>query len=195
MFTRNIKDCSTGHYEHGFQCPVKQRFNDKLGTNVDVVFLQPENGKGADVSGLEVSYQQNFGNFGVIANYTYTDADSNDERDPVANPGSGLVIGASEHMANLSGYYENDWLSARLSYNYRTQWYDGVDEFGAEMYVDDYGQLDANITVMAFDDWDIVLEGINITGEELEVYHIDEGRDARRYENGARYVIGVNYHF
>lgn len=174
---------------------VEPRTNDKTGESVDVLFLQPENGKGSDVQGLEVSYQQNFGNFGVIANYTYTDADSRDDRDPVSNPGSGLVIGASEHMANLTGFYENNWLSARLSYNYRTEWYDGISEFGSEMYVDDYGQLDASINVMAFDNWDIVLEGINITGEELELYHIDSNRPARLYDNGARYVIGVNYHF
>ena len=100
-----------------------------------------------------------------------------------------------KQLANLSGFYENDWLSARLSYNYRTEWYDGLSEFGSEMYIDDYGQLDANVTFTAFENWDIVLEGINITSEELEHYHIDTGRSARLYDNGARYVIGVNYRF
>jgi iron complex outermembrane receptor protein len=174
---------------------TEKRLHEPSGEFVDVLFLQPENGKGAEVNGLEVSYQQSFGNFGVIANYTYTDADSKDDRDAVSNPGSGLVIGASEHMANLSGYYENNWLSARLSYNYRTEWYDGISEFGSEMYVDDYGQLDASINIMAIENWDIVFEGINITGEKLEQYHIDTKRAARSYDNGARYVIGVNYHF
>ena len=63
------------------------------------------------------------------------------------------------------------------------------------MYIDDYGQWDANITISPWTSWDIVFEGINITGEELEHYHIDTGRKARLYDNGARYVIGVNYHF
>ncbi|MEH6519482.1 MAG: TonB-dependent receptor [Halioglobus sp.] len=174
---------------------TEQRFDEKSGQFVDVLFLQPVNGSGADVSGVEISYQQGFGNFGVIANYTYTDAESKDERDPVGNPGSGLVAGASEHMANLSGYYENNWVSARLSYNYRTEWYDGMSEFGSEMYIDDYGQMDASVSFSVFDNWDIVLEGINITGEELEQYHIDTNRPARLYDNGARYVIGVNYNF
>ena len=174
---------------------TERRFDEKLNEYVDVLFVQPVNGKGAEVQGLEISYQQNFGDFGVIANYTYTDADSNDERDAVNNPGSGLVRGTSEHMANLTGFYQNDWVSARLSYNYRTEWYDGLSEFGSEMYIDDYGQMDANVTFTAFENWDIVLEGINITGEELEHYHIDTGRSARLYDNGARYVIGVNYHF
>ncbi len=95
----------------------------------------------------------------------------------------------------LTGFYENAWVSARLSYNYRTEWYDGLSEFGSEMYIDDYGQLDAAVTVNVLNDWDLVFEAVNITGEELEHYHIDSGRKARLYDNGARYAIGVNYHF
>ena len=174
---------------------VEKRTDDRTGQKVDVLFVQPENGKGSDVQGLEVSYQQNFGDFGVIANYTYTDADSKDDRDPVNNPGSGLVVGASEHMANLTGFYENNWVSARLSYNWRSEWYDGLSEFGSEMYVDDYGQWDASVVFGVGESWDIVFEGINITGEEQEQYHIDTGRPARLYDNGARYVVGFNYHF
>ena len=30
---------------------------------------------------------------------------SRDERDPVNNPGSGLIPGQSEHMANLTGFF------------------------------------------------------------------------------------------
>ena len=34
-----------------------------------------------------------------------------------------------------------------------------------------------------------------MTSEELEYYHVDEERKARLYDNGARYVLGVNYRF
>lgn len=171
------------------------RFDPRTGADVEVDFLQPVNGGGSVVSGLEVGYQQNFGDFGIVANYTYTDADSNDERDAVAQPGSGLVRGTSEHMANLTGFYETSVISARLSYNYRSAWYDGIDGFGAESYVDDYGQLDASVRINVTDRLEVVLQGINITGEELEYYHIDEGRPQNLYDNGARYVVGVDYLF
>lgn len=174
---------------------TESRFDIQTNTLVDVAFNQPENGRGSEVSGIELSFQKSFGDFGVITNYTYTDADSNDERDEVANPGSGLVKGISEHLANLSGYYENQWLSARLSYNYRTNYYDGVSDFGSETYIDDYGQLDANISVMVNDDISVIFEAVNITGEDIEQYFIDESRKSRIYDNGARYVVGVNYNF
>lgn len=188
-FTKDIADTVISSTSTGV------RFDEKTGQDVEVQFIQPVNGKGVDVQGLEVSYQQTFGDFGVVANYTYTDAESRDDRDPVNRPGSGLVEGNSEHMANLTGYYENEWISARLSYNYRTEWYDGISDFGSEMYIDDYGQLDANLTFTVWQNLDLVLEGINITGEELEHFHIDTGRKARLYDNGARYVVGLNYRF
>ncbi len=174
---------------------TETRFNPKAGENVEVDFTNPENGRGAEVSGIELGYQQTFGNFGVLANYTYTDADSLDERDEVANPGSARVEGVSDHLFNVSGYYENSLISARLSYNYRTQYYDGVSEFGSELYIDDYGQWDMSVTVAATESIDVIFEGVNITDEDLEYYHIDESRASRIYSNGPRYVVGVNYNF
>jgi iron complex outermembrane receptor protein len=174
---------------------TETRFNSKLGQNVQVDFSNPENGRGAEVSGIELGYQQVFGNFGLQANYTYTDADSLDDRDEFNSPGSGLVAGVSDHLFNFSGYYENNLVSARLSYNYRTQYYDGVSEFGSELYIDDYGQWDMTVTVAATESIDVIFEGVNITDEELEYFHIDESRASRVYSNGARFVVGVNYNF
>ncbi|ARN75096.1 TonB-dependent receptor [Oceanicoccus sagamiensis] len=174
---------------------TESRFNSKLNQFVDVDFANPENGRGAEVSGMEIGYQQTFGDFGILANYTYTDADSLDDRDELNNPGSGRVKGVSDHLFNVSGYYENSLVSARLSYNYRTQYYDGLSEFGSELYIDDYGQWDMSVTVAATDNIDVIFEGINITDEDLEYYHIDESRASRIYSNGPRYVVGVNYNF
>ncbi len=39
--------------------------------------------------GIELSYQQSFGDFGVTANYTCTNAERDEERD-LTKPGSGL---------------------------------------------------------------------------------------------------------
>jgi hypothetical protein len=52
--------------------------------------------------------------FGVLANYTYTDASSSTD---VPVPSS------SKNIANISGYYENERFSARLSYNYRSKFF------------------------------------------------------------------------
>jgi iron complex outermembrane receptor protein len=167
------------------------------GGTMKVPFTSFENGDGSTIYGLEMSYQQAFGDFGVIANYTYTDAESNDKRDAVNNPGSGLVVGSSDHMANLTGYYENDWFSARLMYNYRTEYYAGISDFGSEEYIKDYGQVDmsASVYIPGVDGLSVTLEGVNILEESLDMYHIDEDRKSAEYDNGARWLLGLNYTF
>jgi iron complex outermembrane receptor protein len=170
-------------------------FDEINNEQVEVTITEPKNGLGGRVQGLEVSYQQAFGDFGLITNYTYTDAESEQERDAVNNPGSGLIAGNSRHMANLTGYFENDSFSARLSYNYRTEFFNGVGEFGNEVYTDDFGQLDASVTYNFSETVSFVVEAVNLMDEDLYQYHIDKARPASLYENGRRFTAGVNIRF
>ena len=80
-----------------------------------------ENGGAAEIYGVEVNFQTPFtflpapfDGFGVFANYTYTDSSfTNSLGNTFSFPG------ASEHVANLVGYYERGIFSTRLAYNYR----------------------------------------------------------------------------
>ena len=108
-----------------------------------LIFTQPTNGPGGTISGLELGLQHDFGGFGVSANYTFTDSSADSERD-LTQPGSGLIDGTSEHMANLMAYYENDVFGARIMYNYRSEWYTGLHFNGDELWTDSYGQIDAS---------------------------------------------------
>src|SRR5690606_18073862 len=72
---------------------------------------RPVNGSGGRNQGIEISYQQPlWRGFGVLANYTYSDAEA-DSGDPIPSN--------SEHTVNLTAFYENPRISARVSYNYR----------------------------------------------------------------------------
>ncbi|CAM5205263.1 TonB-dependent receptor [Alishewanella longhuensis] len=170
-------------------------FDEINNEQVEVTITEPKNGLGGRVQGVEVSYQQAFGDFGLITNYTYTDAKSEQERDAVNNPGSGLIAGNSRHMANLTGYFENDVFSARLSYNYRTEFFNGVGEFGNEVYTDAFGQLDASLTYNFSETISFVVEAVNLLDEDLYQYHIDKARPASLYKNGRRFTAGVNIRF
>ena len=89
---------------------------------------RPINGAGGRIQGVELSYQQPiWGGFGVIANYTYSDADS---------AGGDPIPGNSKDTANLSAYFENQRFSARLSYNYRSAYFVDNDR-GRQLYSDD----------------------------------------------------------
>ncbi|WP_333607371.1 TonB-dependent receptor [Arsukibacterium sp.] len=177
-----------------FSTFVDQRYWEQEEQMVDVTFTRPSNGPGGRTQGMEFSYQQSFGDYGVIANYTYTQAKRDEQRD-LTKPGSGLVEGTSKHMYNLSGYYETDSFSARLMYNYRTEWYKGLHWNGDELWNDDYGQLDASVSYNLTDAIVLSFEAVNLTDQRVKEYNTDKARLFSLYENGRRFVAGVRMAF
>ncbi|UUX98876.1 TonB-dependent receptor [Sphingomonas sp. J315] len=91
---------------------------------------RPENGGAGRINGVEAAARTFFrapwlpdwlGNFGALVNYTYVDGTSELAPGLAATlPGQQRIAGLSKHVANLSGFYENRWVSTRLSYNYRS---------------------------------------------------------------------------
>lgn len=169
------------------------RSDDRNGpTPVD--FTQPVNGLGYTINGIEFSLQHDFGGYGVQANYTYTDAKSDQVRDPSA-PGSALVDGTSENMLNLTAYYENDVFSARLMYNFRSEWYKGIGFSGDEIWNDDFAQWDASASYNLTDSIQLTVEGVNLLDEEVREFNTDNDRLLSLYANGRRIVAGVRMTF
>lgn len=174
---------------------TEERYDTESETFVPISFAAPVNGKGYEIDGLELGYQQEFGNFGVLANATVSDIDHNDERDPLLDSGVGLVRGHSNTMYNLTGYFENNFVSTRLSYNYRSEYYDGVSEFNSEVFSDGFGQWDASASFSVGDYVELVVEAVNLGDESIYKYHQEKHRFSKAYNNGRRFVIGANVKF
>jgi len=160
---------------------------------------RPFNGSGGSVSGFEVAFQHGWENgWGVNANYTYsaTDADISS----TLNENVGLP-GVSENALNLVGFFENDFLSARVAYTWRDEFLSpdrsvfdvGGLENGASEFFNDYGQLDANITWDINENLSVVAEGINLTSEEQSSYLGYSDQPMTYTSQEARFVVGVNY--
>ena len=83
----------------------------------------PVNAKGR-VQGVELAYQQALSeNFGVAANYTYADG----KQTSLVTNGDDRLVGTSKNTYNVSGYFENEHFSARVSYTYRSAFFSGLD--------------------------------------------------------------------
>lgn len=106
-------------------------------------FMQPRNAGDANLLGVEVGYQRDFGFIaptlkcvGFYGTYTYTHSKVNNfnftgrenEKD-LKQPGS------PEHTANASLYFEKGGLNVRLSYNFAS---DFIDEMGESAFYDRY---------------------------------------------------------
>ncbi|WP_347330377.1 TonB-dependent receptor [Marinimicrobium locisalis] len=158
------------------------------------------NGSNADVSGLELAYQQVFESLpepldglGVQANYTYTDSNATyvDGEETI----EGDLEDVAKNSYNLTTFYEKDPFALRFSYS----WRDGVlNQIGTNSLStenkDEFGSLDFSSSYAFNDAVEVYLEGINITGEVQQEFV--DGDEFRSYTNyGRTFSLGVRATF
>jgi iron complex outermembrane receptor protein len=144
------------------------------------------NGPGGRNQGFEVQLTRPiWGGFGANVNYTYSDAQSNNG-DPI--PGN------SRHTLNLTGYYENDWLSARLSYNYRSKFFIDIDR-SAPLNQSSTESLDASLNVRITRNISLTADAINLTRASIVQYSGTPDRPRAIYDNGRQFYFGVRVRY
>ncbi len=158
---------------------------DPEGRFVDYLLTVPVNSS-AKVKGFEVALQQPIGEyFGVMANYSYADADTADDQP---------MLGTSKNTYNLGGYFETDHWSVRLSYNFRSAFYSGLDRASA-FYQDDIQSVDGSIGYIINDNFTVSLDGRNLTDESYKYYAESKERPRSIYENGRQYYLNLRFNF
>ncbi|WP_394172499.1 TonB-dependent receptor [Thalassotalea litorea] len=182
-FTKDIKSFITDKQ-------VFATFPDEDGIDQEWRVTVPAQGRGGNVDGIEFQYQQTFGNFGTVFNYTYTDSEAeNDNGDLIQLPGN------SQNSYNLTGYYENDTFAARLAYTYRSDFLAPGTAIANQLDTnDEQAFLDANFTWHVTDNLDIIVEGINLTEEVVFARHSGGAQTLRTaVDNGRRYFLKATY--
>lgn len=164
----------------------------------------PTNSAKSGVDGWELALQHFFGDsgFGVSANYTMVNADDEYDNNLVDAGGVAVQQFAIEGIsdsANLVVFFENDNWSTRIAYNWRDEYltntaFAGGGQVNPE-YVEEYGQLDANVSYNVTDQLTITLEGINITDEYTRSYVRAQNATGFLTTLGPRYMIGARYNF
>lgn len=143
------------------------------------VLTVPVNSSGK-VKGIELAWEQPlFNNFGVAANYTYTDAKDKD---------GGPIVGASRDTYNLSGYFENDTFNARLAYSFRSHFYSGLDRSTA-FNQDDFGTVAASLGYKISENLTVSLDGRNLNNPKLKYYALNQDQPRSIYQNGRQYYL------
>lgn len=159
---------------------------------------QPVNNETALIDGIEFAWQHFFGDsgFGFQANATLVNGDI--AYDVGADPSvSQFALEGLSDSANLVGIYEKGPISARVAYNFRESFltdtaYGGQ---GQPAFVDDYQQVDFNITYNFNDRLSVSLDGINVTEESQKIFGRTENMLWLNTEGDARYVLSGRYSF
>ncbi len=143
------------------------------------------------VDGFEVNYQQAITeNFGVGANYTYADGRQTSQ---VTAGGTGdTLVGTSKNTYNLLAYYETAKFSARVAYNYRSSFFDGLDRNTA-FFQDSVGTLAASLGYQVNDSFSVTLDGLNLNNPTLKYYALNTDQPRAFYKNGSQYYL--DFHF
>jgi len=149
----------------------------------------PSNTNG-NVKGVELAYDQPIGdNFGVETNYTYANARAS---------GGGPLQGTSKNTFNTSFYFENDLFNARLSYTYRSSYYDTVSR-GVSYFQSGIGNLALSVGYK-FNDWmSFSFDAMNLNNPKTRYYYQDNSTFGKQpyafYVNGRQYYFNVRFKF
>lgn len=154
--------------------------------NCPFAINERSNGGGGRVLGAELSGVWTLDNgFGLQANYTYANSRA-DSGDPLP--------GASRHQYNLTGFFENDTLSARLSYTYRSEFFVTFDR-STRLNQDSLESLDASAQYNINDNLALTFDAVNLTDTQIRQFAGNNSRPRAIYRNGPVYWFGVRISF
>lgn len=170
--------------------------------NVYTKFVQPRNSGNADLLGVELALQRDFGFIastlrclGLYANYTYTYSRVRNFNVEGRENEKGLRMpGSPEHTANASLFFEKWGLNARLSYNFASAF---IDEVGSEAFYDRYydkvNYLDLNVSYTFGRQFKttIYAEAVNLLNQPLRYYQGVSSRTMQSEHYGVRFNAGV----
>jgi TonB-dependent receptor len=165
---------------------------------MDFRVQQPVNDREGNVFGWEFAAQHFFGEsgFGLAGSYTIVNGDVLGDIGSDPNDNQFALVGLSD-TANLTLIYEKHGLSARLAYNWRDSFLNGTNQGGSRslQFTDEFGQIDLSLSYDLNDNFQVFLDGINLTGEDHREYRRKEGMTVWAYELSPRYALGARYKF
>lgn len=172
------------------------------------------------IVGLELYLQQNaselveqlelpewLGGFGVTASLTLNESEFTIPRVSADTPARKQRIpGTSDYNYNVALSYEKYGLSARLAYQFRTAWGQGIGTYrivngrlvpdgNGDTFWDDDGEMDLSVRYQLTDNFELYLDGNNLTNEGARRY-VDSPAFPIEYEEfGRRWLVGVRFNF
>lgn len=188
---------------------LRTAFYNQLATSIDLTgnaadplvnfaISGPINNREGKINGFEFAWTHFFGNSGLgfAASYTMVNGDVN--VDPFANPNVNIfALTGLGDSANITGIYEKNGISARVSYNWRDKFLSGTNQGGNRnpLFTDTFGTLDASISYDINDRISLSLEAVNLTSESFRQYARTKTNLVFVQELKPRFWAGARFRF
>ncbi|MBN2174685.1 MAG: hypothetical protein JW731_11165, partial [Bacteroidales bacterium] len=167
------------------------RYNKAKGR--DFESFTPGNGGNANLYGVEVAFQRKLDffpgmlrNFSIYANFTHNWVDNNDNEYKLS--------GTAEDILNTSLAYDNKRFSARLSYNYTSDFLTSNGQTEQyDVFYDKVSYLDANIDIFITKKLVLFASANNLLNEVQRTYQWKPEYTYSSLENGTRVQAGLKF--
>lgn len=103
--------------------------------------------------------------------------------------------GLSDTVLNASVFYEHSGLSARVSYQWRSEYLDTLGGLGAGEFRDGYENLDITLRYSLTDNFTLFADLANLTNETYVAYEGTPATPSEVEQIGSRYLFGVRFDF
>lgn len=160
------------------------------------------NGSNGKLYGVEFNYQQQFAflpapfdGLGFQGNLTLLDGSFNTQ---VVNGAQQTGIpfqGMSDTIANASIYYEKHGISARISYQWRSDWLDALGGFGSGESRKGYENLDVSLRYKVNDALTLFADASNLTDAIYLAYEGTKDKPTEVEQIGERFMFGLRFNF
>lgn len=181
-------------------------FNKEYDGNIWTKFTQPKNAGNANIFGVELTYQRDFGFIapalkciGFYGTYTYAHSRITDFNFEGRENEKGLSLpGSPAHTANASLFFDKWGLNIRLSYNYASAF---IDEMGVEKFYDRYydsvNYLDLNLgyTFGRKTKFTIFADCTNLLNQPLRYYQGSKDYTMQAEYYGVKFNCGAKINF
>jgi TonB-dependent receptor len=155
------------------------------------------NGESGKLYGVEFNVLKQFdflpgalSGFGFQGNLTLLDGDFDTPMQ------QGLQFqGMSDTIANASLFYEKYGLSARISYQYRSDWLDTLGGFGGGEFRKGYENVDVSLRYALTENFTLFADLSNLTNETYLAYQGTTAQPTEVEQIGSRYLFGVRFSY
>ncbi|MCW1987604.1 UNVERIFIED_ORG: iron complex outermembrane receptor protein [Sphingomonas sp. R1F5B] len=159
-------------------------------TPVEYQVTLPVNATNATVNGVSVGFQTPiWGGFGILTNYTYADAKSGVDSD-------GNVVNLpylSKHTVNVIPYFEKDGFQARISWNWRSDYFTGIGRLNSVDKTAGYHQLDASIGYKITENLTVQANAQNLLDSTYYSYSGTKNAPTAFYKNGRVFAATLQF--
>ena len=163
---------------------------------------QQVNGPNATVRGVELAWQQVFGNsgFGFQANATFVN--TNRPYDDKNISQTGFAVTGLANSANFVGFYDKGGFQFRTALNWRDKYLlqfgqnQNTGAFGSEpTFVDQSFQVDLSTSYDVNKQFSVFAEALNVNNNQQSTHGRFDNQLLDVFDYGRRYTAGVRFHF